>query len=245
MATALTRLALAKHLAGWSGTMLPADVTDTETPVTEQEDNIVRFIDQSWLDIQLAHHLSWGWMLNQSTDTVALTPSTRTLAMSAFGVTANTIRPFIAHDTEPLRYIALTHPTDGSVSQCVFHNYEYFRGFRDRGTRPVQRPTRFTILRDGTLEFDATPDLAYTVNLDWVQFPKSFALDADTPDMPNHFHMLVVWWAMIHQMDFDENGGRYQTSDRQYKKMYNRLLIEQLSEDLHDEFLSTNEVYSW
>jgi len=245
MAAALTRLALAKRLARWSGDTSPDDVTSTETPPTEFVGDLVAYIDQAWLDIQLTQHTRWLWMTNQSLDTVALTPGTATLALSAIDATARTVVPFLDHDTHPLRYILLKHPTTAAIARCHFVPYTFYRGYRDRGTRPSQRPTRFTILNDGTLEFDPNPDVAYTLNCDWIQQPNELALDGDTPDMPNHFHMLVVWWAMVHLMAFDERGGRYQSANRAYKRMINSLNIEQLGEDLLDEYLSTAEIYSW
>jgi len=167
------------------------------------------------------------------------------LTMATIDATARTVVPFKAHDVVPQRYILLKHPTSEAVRRVEFIVYERFRGYRDRGDRPEGGPTRFTIRKNGDLEFDPTPDEAYTINCDWIHVPTDLALDTDTPDMPNHFHMLVMWYAMVYLMEFDEKGGRYQTADRSYKKMYNRLLIEQLAEDTHDEYLSTGEVYSW
>jgi len=246
MAASISRLNLTKKLGQWTGTILPSKVTDTVTPDTDHVADLVAFIDQAWVDIQLAQNNRWDWMRNrQDDDTVVLTASTRTLTMATIDATCRTVVPFIAHDITPLRYILLKHPTTDSVHRVEFVPYEFFRGYRDRGSRPEQRPTRFTVRKNGDLEFDPTPDVAYKINCDWVQVPTELALDADTPDMPNHFHMLVVWWAVVHQMGFDENQGRYNVADRNYKKMYNRLCIEQLPEDFHDEYLSTGEVYSW
>ena len=246
MATALTRLELTKRLGRWSGQVLPSKITSTETPPTDHISDLVAFIDQAWLDIQLAQNNKWRWMSNRlDDDSVALTISNRILTMADIDATARTVVPFKAHDVTPLRYVLLKHPTTESIHRCEFTPYEFFRGYRDRGDRPTQRPTRFTIRKNGDLEFDPIPDVAYTIDCDWIQEPTELALDADTPDMPNHFHMLVMWWAIVHLMDFDENGGRYQAADRQHKKMMNRLLIEQLAEDLFDEYMSTGEVYSW
>jgi len=246
MSAAITRLNLVKKLASWSGNMLPTEITSTTAPDTNRVQNLVNFVDQAWIDIQLAQNTRWNWMRErQDDDTVVLTASNRILTMATIDATCRTIVPFIAHDISPLRYILLKHPTTDAVHKVEFMLIEGFRGYRDRGERPEGKPTRFTIRRNGDLEFDPTPDLAYKINCDWIHVPTELLLDADSPDMPNHFHMLVVWYAMAHLMDFDEKDKRYLRADRMCKRMLNRLNIEQLHEDFHDEYLISGEVYSW
>ncbi len=246
MSASITRLNLTKRLGQWSGNRKPSEITSTTSPDTSHVATLVAFVDQAWLDIQLSQLNRWDWMYNRlDDDSVALTISNRLLTMAAIDATARVVVPFKAHDVVPLRYILLKHPTTDAVHRVEYVPYEVFRGYRDRGARPENRPTRYTIRKNGDLEFDPTPDVAYTINCDWLQVPNELAADGDSPDMPNHFHMLVVWWALVHLMDMDENGGRYRTADRQYQKMLNRLHIEQLHEDMHDEYLSTGEVYSW
>jgi len=244
MATALTRLVLTQRLGRWSGQIDPSEITTTVGTLALHVGNLVAFIDQAWVDIQLSQHMRWLWMRARSVNTVALTPGTNTLALSAISATTNRVLPFLAQDTNPLRYILLTHPTTAAISKVEYVPYTGWRGYYDRGTRPSGRPARYTSRPDGTLEFDPNPDVAYTIDCDYIKLPTELAADANTPDMPNHFHMLVVWWAMVHLMDFDEKGGRYQTADRAYKRMINRLNIEQLVEKEIDEYLSTSEIYS-
>ena len=240
---ALTRLELTKRLGQWSGTLAKSKITDTVTPDTDQVADLVAFVDQAWLDIQMSQNTRWRWMRNRLEDTAALTASTRTLALSVIDSTARAIAPFTQFGTYPCRYILLTHPTTAAVSKCEYVPYHYFRGYWDRGTRPEGRPGRFTQRDDGSLEFDPTPDAAYTINCDWIQNPVEFSANASEPDMPIHFHMLIVWWAMVYLMGYDENNPRYSTADRQLAKMLNRLHIEQLVEDASAEYLTSNDVY--
>ena len=245
MATALTRLALTKRLGQWSGTKAPSEITSTTSPDDDHVRDLVSYIDQAWIDIQISQNSRWDWMQNQSVDVKALTASNRIFTMASLDATARTIIPFTVHDTYPLRYVLLKHPTTAAIRKIKFIPYQFFRGYLDRGTRPEQAPTLFTIRKNGDLEFDPTPKVAFTINCDFVQIPTELTADGSTPDMPIHFHQLVVWYAIVHLMDFDENANRYQTADRQYKRMINRLHIEQLPEDTHDEYMSTNEIYGW
>lgn len=242
---ALTRLQLTRKLGRWSGTVLPSDITDTVAPATDFIGDMVEFIDQAWIDIQLFKQSRWLWMRHQLDYTVALVASTRTLAMSAIDSTCKRLIPFIEPDTYPDFYVLLKHPTTDAIHKCRFVPYPLWRGYYDRGDRPENKPVRYTVRPDGTLEFDPTPDVAYTVSTDWAHKPTALAADGDAPDMPDEYHMLVVWWAMIHLMDIEEKGGRYQTANRQYARMVNRLCIEQLPKADHAEFLSTAEVYAW
>ena len=241
----LTRLVLTQRLGSWSGTKPQSEITSTTSPDTDHVADLVNYVDQAWLDIQMRQNNRWLWMRERLEDTVALSASTRTLAMASIDATCRTVIPFLAGDTDPLRYVLLKHPTTAAVHRCSYEPYQGWRGFRDRGTRPEGGPVRFTIRPDGTLEFDPTPDVAYTLNCDWVHEPVVFTADADEPDMPAHFHMLIVWWAIVYLMGYDENTTRYQIAERHLKAMLNRLSIEQLAEDTISEYLSSNEPYSW
>jgi len=126
-----------------------------------------------------------------------------------------------------------------AIARCSYVPYTVWRGYYDRGTRPEGRPARFTIRPDGSMEFDPTPDAAYKIDCDYIKELTELTVNASSPNMPAHFHMLVVWWAAVHLFDYDEKGSRYQTADRQYKKMLNRLNIEQLEEDSHAEYLTS------
>lgn len=243
MATTRSRLQLTKDLGRWSGVESPADIETTVGDIVESIEDLVAYVDQAWLDIQNSQGHRWRWMRHRSLDTIVLTPSTATLAMSAIDATCRQVLPLIRHDTYSKRYILLKHPTTGAVSECEYVPYNFWRGWYDRGTRAEQRPARYTRLPDETLQFDPTPDVAYTLQFDWVHDPVEFSADADEPDMPAHFHMLIVWWAIVFLMGFDERSGRYQTADRQYKKMINRLHLEQLVDDNVNEYLSTATLY--
>lgn len=245
MATALTRLALAKRLGQWSGVLAPSAITSTTSTNSDLEADLVAYIDQSWVDIQISQGTRWRWMRKQSVDTKSLTASTRVFTMANLDATARAVMPFIAHDISPMRYILLKHPTTDTIHRVQYVPYEFWRGNRDRGTRPVNKPVRFTTLNNGDLEFDPVDTNAYKINCDYITIPTEFSTDSDTPEMPIHFHQLIVWYAIVHLMGFDENEKRFMTATRQYKKMLNRLHIEQLHEELHDEYLSTSEIYSW
>ena len=241
MATAITRLNLVKRLARWSGTVLPSEVTSTTTPDTDHIADLVAFVDQAWIDIQTSQN-RWAWMRHRlDDDSVPLVALTRTLTMAAIAATARAVVPFLSRGGDPLRYVMLKHPTSLAIHKVAYVPLEDFRGYRDRGTRPTQKPTRYTVRANGDLEFDPTPDVAYTINCDWTHIPSELIADGTTPDMPAHFHQLIVWWAIVYLMDFDENGGRYQTADRQLKKMLNRLSIEQLPDASHDGFMSLSD----
>lgn len=240
---ALTRLVLTQRLGRWSGTKAPSEITSTTSPDDDHVADLVAFVDQAWEDIQTAQGDRWLWMRERSIDTVALSASTATLALSAIDSTCRAVIPFYAADTYPERYVLLKHPTSEAIHKCSYVPYDDWRGWYDRGTRTEGRPVRYTVRPDGTLEFDPTPDVAYTINCDWVHEPVVFSADANTPDMPNHFHMLIVWWAMVYLMGYDENSQHYQIADRQLQKMYNRLCVEQIARGTVDEFLSTTDVY--
>lgn len=246
MATAKTRLQLVQALGLWSGQKDPAEITATTGTLEEHTANLVAFVDQAWLDIQNSQHKRWLWMRRRTVNTVALTPTNRLLEMADVAEDCHTLLPFIIRDEAgPIRYITLRDPVDTTrLQRCLYVPYTSWRGWYDKGERPEQMPVRFTLLPDGTAEFDPTPDAAYTIDADYVIVPTELADDDNEPEMPAHFHILIVWWAIVHLMGFDEKNNRYEVANRHYRQLINQLNIEQLVEDSHHEFLSTTEIYS-
>lgn len=71
--------------------------------------------------------------------------------------------------------------------------------FRDRyrADSGHERPTAITQLPDGTLRLDTTPPDAGPLTFEYYRSPQVLAANGDTPRMPEHFHMLIVYRAML------------------------------------------------
>ena len=122
MATALTRLVLTKRLGQWSGTKAPSEITSTTSPDDDHVADLVGYVDQAWVDIQVSQGTRWRWMRKQSADVKSLTASTRIFTMANLDATAREVIPFKAHDVTPLRYILLKHPTTDTIHRVDPNN---------------------------------------------------------------------------------------------------------------------------
>jgi len=59
------------------------------------------------------------------------------------------------------------------------------------------RPTHFTIKPDKSIVFYPVPDDAYTVVGEYFKRAQVLAADADEPLLPEQYHMLIVWQAIV------------------------------------------------
>lgn len=101
-------------------------------------------------------------------------------------------------------------------------------------TQPAGRPLDWSIDDDGKLLIGPAPDSAdtYSVRLEYLRATTTLLSDADTPDMDEDLHMLLVWRALVEVGKFDNapdvlarasaNVGRYEDNalSRYGRKLY-------------------------
>lgn len=83
---------------------------------------------------------------------------------------------------------------------AAWMTYDLWRNVYQYGTMRTQqsRPVVLTITPNKSLGLGMTPDAPqYTIVYEYYRKPKDLVLDTDTPDMPDRFHMLVVYRALL------------------------------------------------
>lgn len=166
---------------------------------------IVSFIDDAYETIQ-AEQMEWAFRVKQGT--FPLVAATRTYSRATIQNTLVDYDQWLAiNGTHGYPHL-LIYPTATGVSDstpCQYVPYEQFRGWLDVGTRPTGKPSYFTEKPDRTLEFDATPDAAYTVALDYRRTLHVMTTDSDattgTPIIPADFHNAIVYQAAESYID--------------------------------------------
>lgn len=91
------------------------------------------------------------------------------------------------------------------------------------------QPLHIAVGDDKSLYLGLIPDTIYTVVGEYWQTPTDLALDADVPAMPARFQMLIVYEAMKSYAMYEAAAEVMAEAERQFKRMYNRLLNDQLS----------------
>lgn len=213
----------------------------TPTTTLSQEGKlreIVEWVDMAYQDVQ-QKHLDWDFRVTRGS--FQLSADTRSYSLaSALGSTFAFLLPFVAEEFFR-RYVRI-YPTATGISAespVFFAPYSEWPGsVYDRGATGTSRPARFTVTPAGNIEFDPTPDLAYTVVCDFVRnihrlsTVVSPATDADDnePLFDEDYHP-VIYWRAIHYYGLTREGGDlYQKSKIEYesymRRMENALLPE-------------------
>jgi len=223
----VTFLDLVKRLAQESGTADPDEITVVAS-LTGHERDMRDWVNQAWREIQLAQD-QWRWM--QKTGVFNMT-----IGQSEY--TKTQIQAQIPDYDEPIamtaprdyRYVLIATPGGQTNNQCWYYPWETYRGLYDRWVEEDGQPQRFTLKPNESLVFDPAPQQAYQVDLEYKQSIQDLTASTTVPDMPEKYHMLIVYWALIFYSGYDEASSRYQSSERLYRMMMQKLCNEQLPE---------------
>jgi hypothetical protein len=108
---------------------------------------------------------------------------------------ARRYRPTTLHDPE----IGLADETPlGEV------DFALWRETYDRGAQVPGRPICYCFAPDGTIRFGPRPDKAYYAQGEYRKAPQRLASDNESPDLPEAFHDVIVYRAMMLADEDDE-----------------------------------------
>ncbi len=192
-----TFLELTKDLARESGTLSP----DQMTAVTGQSGRplkMVEWVNEAWLRIQRKRR-DWFWMRAETTKT--LTAGTARYAGGSAPWSITRFGEFI-DDTDDLQpfslYVTATGESDEHVLGQISYEAWYEKYARGPGllTANRHRPIEYAISPAGEVCFGPVPDAStYTVRLIYQKSPQTLSADGDIPELPTHYHDLIVWEA--------------------------------------------------
>lgn len=218
----MNRLELAQTLrsdAGISGS------DDTTINPSGEWADIVRWIDRAWKDIQLRNSGTWNWMRKSvSFNTIAnqstYDPTAAPMSLTDFGNWVNyTFRVY--QGGEIGNQLDLVH----------WQSYERFRNSYLLGSliTEASRPNDVVIAPNKSIILYPVPsDTSFTVTADYYSKPQVLALDTDTPNMPEEFHELILYRALMFASQVEGAVDNYSIGEKEFKAMYTRLAIDQL-----------------
>ena len=195
-------------------TMEKCSATGAPATVVSQTGERLRFVNwvnEAWQDIQQVNR-QWNWMVGEFTfQTVA---ATREYTTATIGLTN-----FSQWSTDTFRaYLTSV----GSASELYMHQLDY-PSFRDAymfGTQTQGLPDVFAI-RPATsaLLLGPIPDAIYTVYGEYFKSASLMALDADTPGMPDPYHMAIVHGARMKYASYENAPEVWVEADRDYRRI--------------------------
>lgn len=218
----MNRLELAQNLrsdAGISGS------DDTTTDPTGEWADVVRWIDRAWKDIQLRHKGTWNWMRSSVTfTTVALqkeyAPSVAPMLLTNFG------------NWVPWSFRVYSGGEVGNQLDLVhWQSYEQFRASYLIGSLATEasRPNDVVITPSKSIILYPTPvDTSFTVTADYYRKPQVLAADTDEPEMPEEFHELILYRALMFASQTEGATDDYAIGQKEFNKLYAQLMADQL-----------------
>jgi hypothetical protein len=244
----MTFLELVQQLGSETGTELVSKITSVEVPpaaaygeTTEHRSRLVRWAQRAWLDIQ-QDQTQWDFMVKRTMihlakgqlvyDLKFLTDSYNSAAGVDYPYEA--LVPFVA--SNDVRYVWVVDSKQGfpvTRNLCYYVPPERFYGYLDRSSdRNKGIPGRYSLTRDGCLEFDsAPPHDELRLEYQYRAMPQKLLVDADVPrGLPEKFHDLIIYRAMVHYAGFDESAAQLQRAAKLYRDLMNKLRLEQLRE---------------
>lgn len=176
----------------------PGSPPDTVAGVSGRAADIVRWVIDAWNDIQRDSDGRWKWLRRDFTlDTVADTQS-YTYADCTDVTAAVAIDRFrgweVDEDEQPFIYLV----SDGKSTEreIPFWPWSDFRRTYVRATHTSAVPACLAIDAADNLLLGPTPDDVYRITGNYWRSNQTLADDADIPEMPSDYHMLIVYRAL-------------------------------------------------
>lgn len=211
-------------------TRVECGVSGASTPLTSvagltgESARIANWVNTAWVDLQTSKE-DWQWMRDTFQFNLVTQQQTYTPTEAGVGSTfGNWKRDSFRVSSVGQQYKdeQLTNYMDWTT----FRNLYIYANMRYTYARPVV----VSIDPDKNLAFGSIPDQPYVVVGEYYVAPTEFEAATDAPPgvFPDRFHMLVVYRAMMYYGGYESAAEVYQRGELEYKRLMNRLAIDQL-----------------
>lgn len=150
---------------------------------------LVQTIQDAWLDIQNyevpVSRICWSWM--RASASFFTVSGTNTYTLSDIFNPNYRFKKWM-NDT---MYVTV----DGQRSIVRYMDYDKFnyKYANDTSTGKIQN---FTIRPSDSAIMFNNPDSNYLIEIDYQKSPQELVNDTDTPELPTHYHILIVYMAL-------------------------------------------------
>lgn len=201
-----TFLQLCQDVSRESGT-IPGVAPSTTVGNTDRLAKIVSWTQQGYNRIQ-THRNDWRW-LNREGELTVLPNTQRTTkaSLTEEGVSVSRFSTWL-FDPEHGEGSWSAYETSQGVTNerpLRFEPWHFFYRYRLRGPVDANPPVRFSIDNQDRIVVDPVPTTQWTIRCRFKASPQNLAADDDVPEMPDQFHQLIVWRALMFLGQFDES----------------------------------------
>lgn len=190
-----------------------------------QSARVVDYVNEAWLEIQRSRS-DWKFMQRRFVGT--LTPGISRIALAGTEVAKGDVIRDVERDSWFVR-----GPAESSSSPLRYMSADLRRHREEMDDLITGRPTYFWFDRTG-FRVNPTPSEAFRVSGDYYISPQSFTssdseensqrqLSQKVPEMPEEYHMAIVWLAVRNLGGFEESGNTFQMGDTEYRKIFNQM----------------------
>lgn len=190
--------------------------------LTGESRRIAQWVNDAWIDIQAAKE-DWQWMREPFEFTLTAQQQTYTPDQVGVGATfgnwkrdsfrCSSVGEEYA-DEQLLNYMEFT----------TFRNLYQYGNMR----RTFARPVVVSVTPDKSLAFGSIPSQPYVIVGEYYRAPSDLAADTDVPDIPSRFHPIIIYRAMMFYGGYEAAPEVYQRGETEFKRLMNRLDIDQL-----------------
>lgn len=152
----------------------------------------VDWVNRAYMEIQ-EDRADWGWLWAQGSESI-------TTGQSLYSLESPTI------DVNRVRI------DDGYIQYVPYQSWNYY-------TLQEGKPTAFTLNPARELQVNSLPDQDYTLTYDYFKNPTLMANNSDVPLLPQRYHMLIVYKAMLYYGYYENAGEIIATAREQYAQM--------------------------
>lgn len=190
---------------------------------------MVDWYNTAWMDIQ-GKHKDWGWMRASASFVTVDGQATYAIGTGAgeVGVAVASFGSWVKNSFKA--YLTAS----GNSAEQILHYMEYddWRAIYQFGLArtTTSQPTRFTITPAKAIGLGAVPPAGYTITGDYFACPTEMAADADIPSLPAHYHMAIVYRAMMMYGAFEAAQEVYQRGELEFNKLMRRIKNDRLPE---------------
>ena len=194
----------------------------TAQSLTGEAARFANWINAAWVDLQTSKD-DWQWMLED----FEFNTATHQQVYSADDVGVASTFANWKRDSFRCSSVGQSYSDEQLMN---YMDYQTFRNLYIYGNMRTTyaRPVVVSITPQKDLAFGSVPDQAYVIDAQYYVKPTEMSANTDTPNIPERFHMLLVYRAMMYYGGFEAAPEVYQRGETEYSRLYKRLEVDQL-----------------
>lgn len=182
--------------------------------LTGDDARIAYWVDDAWMEIQRRPH---GWKFMRKNLDGLTVAGTRIYTAADLDAGAADFGSWLPPATE--HYKVKAGYVGGDKWDLRFVPWEKFRDAFELTTHEQGAPQYWSISPDDEFCVGPTPNDVYEIKAVYYRVPTHLVADSDTPDMPEAFHMIIVWRALMELAGFDAAPEVYSRASANFENL--------------------------